>query len=158
MFQVPLQCGTFAYGYIVFKGEFIWVNIYSFESDKENDFDKASQCKNLLIRDLMIDPMMFTKSKRVNFTPWKLKHKVVVEEPLPPQHDFYIIGTQESPKVVSIDEENPSSEPASEEDLKIYQKHSISSGRYYTLLIEAKLRGKKVELVTSGNKREYAII
>jgi len=71
-------------------------------------------------------------------------YKKIAEEPLLPQYNFYIIGTQESPKIVSVDEENPSPKPASQEDLKIYQRHSISSGRYYTLLIEAKLRGKKL--------------
>ncbi|WP_064792207.1 hypothetical protein [Shewanella woodyi] len=90
-FSIPLEDEVYGFGYVVYAGLFLTVNIFDYESKKPSDI-KLSFSKPLLVKDMLADWMLFKKAKHDDYPKWDLKRNVIVPEPLSPDVPSIILG------------------------------------------------------------------
>lgn len=155
-FLVPLPDGKFAPGYVVLDGNlFTLVNIYAnLQIDRTEPMDFPDD--QIIFRDWLIGDHVFSRSKRVMEYPWVLFRSKFVSEPDAPHIDGIIFGEKGHEKVKGFETGQVVRDPATQEDLKNLPRHGIKEAEYYSLSVEAKLKGKIVKL--DPQTREYIFV
>lgn len=145
-FLIPLQDGRALPGYVVHDGHmFTLVNVYRTVQDTLTE-PQSFETGEILLRDWLVGDHVFSRSKKIMPTPWKLFSKARYAGAEPPHIDGIIIGSRGTEHVVSIHDQSELRRPPTEEDFAKLPKHRIKVGSYYSLAAEAAFLGKEVYL------------
>lgn len=146
-FNIPLGNEEFAFGYVVFDGDFVIANVFDFKSTNEKDFELAFT-KPLLIKEWLTDIIVFSGTNWGRRYPkWKLYRKLKFSGATIPLEPFVIFGGPPASSYRRLNYITDEIELATDDDVKKYQRFITRVGDYYTAFVNLKFSGIEFDAI-----------
>lgn len=99
-FLIPLPEGNFGFGYVVFEGEALFINITNHISKEVAEIANTANYP-LVLRDLFCDWASFRQRKTNVYPSLILKRKTIITNPLPLEKQWLILGNGNALHIVN---------------------------------------------------------